>query len=66
MKNVPDIMAAAIALIENIQREDLNAIEEAAALQRLLNEFELTHQEICRCGWQVTQFGFQSVASQPA
>ena len=36
----------AIALIENIQREDLNAIEEAVALQRLLNEFELTHQEV--------------------
>lgn len=40
------IAAVAIALIENIQREDLIAIEEAAALQRLLNEFELTHQEI--------------------
>ena len=46
VKNVPDNAAVAIALIENIQREDLNAIEEAAALQRLLNEFELTHQEI--------------------
>ena len=46
VKNVADNAAVAIALIENIQREDLNAIEEAAALQRLMNEFELTHQEI--------------------
>lgn len=46
LKNVPDNAAVAIALIENIQREDLNAIEEAAALQRLMTEFELTHQEI--------------------
>ena len=46
VKNVADSAAVAIALIENIQREDLNAIEEAAALQRLMNEFELTHQEI--------------------
>ncbi len=35
-----------MALIENIQREDLNAMEEAVALDRLLNEFELTHQQV--------------------
>ena len=35
-----------MALIENIQREDLNAMEEAIALERLLTEFELTHQEV--------------------
>lgn len=46
VKNVADNAAVAIALIENIQREDLNAIEEAAALQRLMQEFELTHQEV--------------------
>jgi len=46
IKNVPDEAAIAIALIENIQREDLNAMEEAIALQRLLTEFELTHQEV--------------------
>jgi len=46
IKNVPDEAAVAIALIENIQREDLNAMEEATALQRLLNEFQLTHQEV--------------------
>ena len=43
---MPDEAAVAIALIENIQREDLNAIEEAVALQRLLTEFELTHQQV--------------------
>lgn len=46
VKDVADNAAVAIALIENIQREDLNAIEEAAALQRLMQEFELTHQEV--------------------
>ena len=46
VKNVPDEAAVAIALIENIQREDLNAMEEAQALDRLMIEFELTHQEV--------------------
>jgi ParB family chromosome partitioning protein len=46
IKNVPDESAVAIALIENIQREDLNAMEEAQALDRLMVEFELTHQEV--------------------
>ncbi|AXB05015.1 MULTISPECIES: ParB/RepB/Spo0J family partition protein [Aeromonas] len=46
VKDVADEAAVAIALIENIQREDLNAIEEAVALQRLLTEFELTHQQV--------------------
>lgn len=46
VKEVADEAAIAIALIENIQREDLNAMEEAIALQRLLNEFDLTHQEV--------------------
>jgi len=46
IKDVPDESAVAIALIENIQREDLNAMEEAIALERLLTEFELTHQEV--------------------
>ncbi|NMM42279.1 ParB/RepB/Spo0J family partition protein [Pseudoalteromonas arctica] len=46
IKNVPDEAAVAIALIENIQREDLNAMEEAVALHRLLTEFELTHQQV--------------------
>lgn len=38
--------ASAIALIENIQREDLNAMEEAEALERLINDFSLTHQQL--------------------
>jgi ParB family chromosome partitioning protein len=46
IKDVPDESAVAIALIENIQREDLNAMEEAIALERLLTEFNLTHQEV--------------------
>jgi len=43
VREVDDEAALAIALIENIQREDLNAIEEAQALKRLIDEFELTH-----------------------
>ena len=45
VKNIPDEAAIAMALIENIQREDLNSMEEAVALQRLMQEFELTHQQ---------------------
>lgn len=48
VKDVPDEAAVAIALIENIQREDLNAMEEAQALDRLMNEFELTHAEVAQ------------------
>ncbi len=46
IKDVPDDAAIAMALIENIQREDLNPIEEATALKRLQDEFELTQQEV--------------------
>lgn len=46
IKEVPDEAAIAMALIENIQREDLNAVEEAFALQRLQQEFELTQQQV--------------------
>jgi ParB family chromosome partitioning protein len=45
VREIPDQAAAAMALIENIQREDLNALEEAQALNRLINEFGLTHQQ---------------------
>jgi ParB family chromosome partitioning protein len=45
VRDVEDDAALAIALIENIQREDLNPIEEASALRRLVDEFGLTHQE---------------------
>jgi ParB family chromosome partitioning protein len=44
IRDVPDEAAVAMALIENIQREDLNPLEEARALQRLVEEFGLTHQ----------------------
>lgn len=46
IRDVPDEAAIAMALIENIQRADLNAIEEAAALARLQQEFGLTHERI--------------------
>ncbi|WP_420554707.1 ParB/RepB/Spo0J family partition protein [Neptuniibacter marinus] len=46
VKDVPDEAAIAMALIENIQRENLNPIEEAISLQRLKDEFELTQQEV--------------------
>ncbi|WP_070970149.1 ParB/RepB/Spo0J family partition protein [Vibrio sonorensis] len=46
VKKVEDRAAIAMALIENIQREDLNVIEEAQALERLQEEFSLTHQQV--------------------
>ena len=45
VKPVPDEAAAVMALIENIQREDLNPLEEAQGLQRLVSEFKLTHEQ---------------------
>jgi ParB family chromosome partitioning protein len=45
VKAVPDEAAAVMALIENIQREDLNPLEEAQGLQRLIGEFKLTHEQ---------------------
>jgi ParB family chromosome partitioning protein len=45
VRNVPDEAAAAMSLIENIQREDLNPLEEAQGLQRLVGEFGLTHEQ---------------------
>jgi ParB family transcriptional regulator, chromosome partitioning protein len=45
VRHIPDESAIAVALIENIQREDLNPLEEARALSRLISEFGLTHQQ---------------------
>jgi ParB family chromosome partitioning protein len=45
VRDVPDESAAAMALIENMQREDLNPLEEAQGLQRLVKEFGLTHEQ---------------------
>ncbi|PCE26202.1 chromosome partitioning protein ParB [Paraburkholderia acidicola] len=45
VRDVPDHTAAAMALIENIQREDLNPLEEAQGIQRLLDEFNFTHEQ---------------------
>ncbi|VVC74785.1 putative chromosome-partitioning protein ParB [Aquicella siphonis] len=46
IRQIPDEAAIAMALIENIQRENLNPIEEAAALERLIQEFGMTHQQV--------------------
>lgn len=46
IRNIPDRTVMSIALIENIQREQLHPLEEAQALQRLLSEFGMTHQEV--------------------
>ena len=45
VREVPDEAAIAMALIENIQRENLNPLEEATAIKRLIDEFDMTHQE---------------------
>ena len=45
IRDIPDDAALAMSLIENIQREDLNPLEEAAGLQRLIDEFGMTHQQ---------------------
>ena len=45
IREIPDESALAMALIENIQRENLNPLEEAQGLQRLIDEFSMTHQE---------------------
>jgi ParB family transcriptional regulator, chromosome partitioning protein len=48
VREVPDRAALAMALIENIQREDLNPLEQANGLKRLVDEFQLTHEEAAR------------------
>ena len=48
IREVPDEAALGIGLIENIQREDLNPMEEASGLKRLVEEFKLTHEEVAR------------------
>jgi ParB family chromosome partitioning protein len=45
VRDIPDEAAISVALIENIQREDLNPLEEARALERLISEFGMTHQQ---------------------
>jgi ParB family chromosome partitioning protein len=45
VRDVPDATAISVALIENIQRENLNPLEEARALERLISEFSMTHQQ---------------------
>ena len=45
VRDIPDEAALAMSLIENIQREDLNPLEEAGGIQRLIDEFDMTHQQ---------------------
>ncbi len=45
VRDIPDEAALAMSLIENIQRENLNPLEEAAGIQRLIDEFDMTHQQ---------------------
>src|SRR5690606_2697002 len=45
IKDIPDEAAVAVALIENIQRENLNPLEEARSLHRLVEDFDMTHQQ---------------------
>lgn len=46
IKTFDDLTAAAVSLIENIQRENLNPLEESTALKRLIDEFDMTHQQV--------------------
>ena len=48
VRSIPDEATLAVALIENIQRENLNPVEEAVGLKRLMDEFELTHEEMAK------------------
>lgn len=48
VRDIPDEATLAVALIENIQRENLNPVEEAIGLKRLMDEFELTHEEMAK------------------
>ncbi|MEO0369789.1 MAG: ParB/RepB/Spo0J family partition protein [Pseudomonadota bacterium] len=48
VRDIPDEATLAVALIENIQREDLNPVEEAVGLKRLADEFSLTHEEMAK------------------
>ncbi len=48
IRDIPDDAAIAVALIENIQRENLNPLEEARALERLISEFQLTHEQAAK------------------
>ena len=61
VRDVADQAAAAMSLIENIQREDLNPLEEAQGLQRLIGEFGLTHEQAAQAVGRS-----RSAVSQPA
>ncbi len=62
VRDIPDQQALAAALIENIQREDLNPLEEAQGIQRLIKEFGLTHQNDRRNAGPLARRSFQSAA----
>src|SRR5690606_21979012 len=50
VRDIPDEAAVAVALIENIQRENLNPLEEARSLKRLIDEFGMTHAQAAEAG----------------
>ena len=62
VRDVPDEVAVAMSLIENIQREDLNPLEEATALRRLIDDFQMTHQDAADAGGPVESGRFQPAA----
>jgi len=62
VKDVGDEAAAVMALIENMQREDLNPLEEALGLQRLIKEFGLTHEAAAQAGLYEAIYEFQRAA----
>jgi ParB family chromosome partitioning protein len=66
IREVPDEVALGIGLIENIQREDLNPIEEGNGLKRLIEEFKLTHEGGCTCRRPLARRGHQHAPSPRA
>ena len=66
IRDVPDEAALAMSLIENIQREELNPLEEARALKRLIEEFGLTHQAAAEAVGPLASRGQQFIAADGA
>ena len=63
VRNIPDEATLAVALIENIQRENLNPVEEAIGLKRLVDEFDLTHEEMAKSAVSYTHLTLPTIYS---